>query len=170
MTGILDVDLIKEHFDSFLRALCHQARRNVFEPDDLLVDDYPEHWRKPYKKYTKSKEYLELHKDGNPFERCCVSRDPLNIPELRDLLQNPQIIQQEAQKSNSQITFRHISSSSNTSNITAPTDIIFMIMDLLPGRRDLDFLLLAFPKSHRFHRYSGADGVSMTIFYPRTRF
>lgn len=147
MTRILDVDLIEEHFDLFVRALCHQAKWNIFEPDDLLVDDYPQHWRRSSKIYRKSKECLEIHKDGrHPFEGCCVPRDPFNIPGLRDLLRHPQRIQQEAEESKNQIEFAHTSSSSSTSSITFPTDVILAIMDFLPGRRDIELLLWAFPQ------------------------
>lgn len=64
LTQILGVVLIKQHLDLFVRALCHQARRNIFEPDDLLMDDYPAHWGKAAKFYHKKgiQRYLQRWK------------------------------------------------------------------------------------------------------------
>ncbi|EYE91810.1 uncharacterized protein EURHEDRAFT_416082 [Aspergillus ruber CBS 135680] len=80
MTWVLDVDLIEEHLDLFARALCHQEKRNKFEPNNLLADDYPEHWVQLDRFYHRSKEYFKTHENGqHPSEGCCLPRDPLNI-------------------------------------------------------------------------------------------
>lgn len=146
MTRVLDVDLIEEHLDLFVRALCHQAKRNEFEPDDLLADYYPEHWGQLDRFYHRSKEYLKIHKNGqHPSKGCCVPRDPLNIPELRGLLRQSEKIRRETRNSKTPI-FPYTPSRSSTSNITVPMDVVLMIMDLLPGRRNIKLLLWVFPQ------------------------
>ncbi|ODM21475.1 hypothetical protein SI65_02319 [Aspergillus cristatus] len=146
MTRVLDVDLIEEHLDLFVRALCHQAKRNEFEPDDSLADDYPELWGQLDKFYHRSKEYLRIHKNGqHPYRGCCEPPDPLNIPELRDLLRHPEKIRRETRNSKTQI-IPYTHSRSRTSNIAVPMDVVLMIIDLLPGRRNIKLLLLVFPQ------------------------
>lgn len=131
LTQILDVGLIKQHLGLFVGTLCHQARRNKFEPDDLLMNYYPAHWDKANKFYHKTQEYKDIHKDEKyPFDGCCVPRDPLNIPELREILQDPGRIR-ETLATKAQMLV-HVSIP-NTPSAGIPPDIVLIIMDLLPG-------------------------------------
>lgn len=116
----------------------------MFEPDDLLMDDYPAHWGKATRFYHRTQEYRDIHKDGkHPFDGCCVPRDPLSIPGLHEILQDPERIR-ETQATKTQMPV-HISIP-NTPSTTVPPDIVLIIMDFLPGRRDIELLLWAFPQ------------------------
>lgn len=93
---------------------------------------------------TIKKEYRDIHKDGKHlFDGCCVPRDPLNIPELREILQDPERIR-ETQATKTRLPV-HVSIP-NTLSAAVPPDIVLMTMDFLPGRRDIELLLWAFPQ------------------------
>ena len=127
----MDVGLINQHLGLFVRTLCHQTRGNMFEPDDLLMDDYPAHWGKANKFHHTTQEYIDIHKEGkHPFDGCCVARDPLNIPELCEILSDPGRIR-ETLATKAQMLV-HVSIP-NTPSAGIPPDIVLMIMGLLSG-------------------------------------
>lgn len=164
MTRILDVCLIEKHLDLFLTILTEKVDHGESEVECLVPEiDY---WNRPKKQYEDlswddPKEYLKIYEPkARPRDGYYKPRDPCNIPELRDLLNNPGKIQRQAQRKKKPTTPRKLLERKprthtmplrslfylDRRSIRIPIDIILIIMDFLPEFRDIRFLLWVFPQ------------------------
>ncbi|KAH8695241.1 hypothetical protein BGW36DRAFT_429122 [Talaromyces proteolyticus] len=142
MTRVLDVELIKEHLDLFVKAL-----REFFYLLQATSHPNLEHLAWLYQAFK------------NPDEILALS-DPWRIPEVRDMLL-------EAEKSFGREKIREISgekieahsipgrelsirppkiNNSQTVRIMLPPELVTMIMDFLPTCGEIRLLILAFPQ------------------------
>lgn len=164
MTRILDVCLIEKHLDLFLTILTDKVDHGKSGVECLVLEiDYWNRLKKEYEdlSWDDPKEYLKIYEPkARPRDGYYKPRDPCNIPELRDLLNDPGKIQRQAQtKEKPTAPRKHLERKPRTHkmplrplsyfdrrSIRVPTDIILIIMDLLPEFRDIRFLLWVFPQ------------------------
>lgn len=100
LTRTLDVNLIKENLDLFVKVFCEKAAQNRRMTEFLF--DEQDYWREPDSKYfdlswKEPKRYAKVceHKLSRLkgcFDGHCAPRDPFNVPELRDVTNSQKMI------------------------------------------------------------------------------
>lgn len=134
--------------------------------------DEQRYWRQPAKQYedlvwTDPAEYAKvcdkrMRRIDGCLELSSAPRDPFNIPELRDLLNQPEKLQRPKTKRQKEREMEQIESAvgrmalkpyiprryQSQSNYKVPTEIILMIMEYLDEYPDIFGLIRVFPQ-HR---------------------
>ncbi|EAW15292.1 uncharacterized protein ACLA_059590 [Aspergillus clavatus NRRL 1] len=162
LAGYMDADCVLSNLWEFERTLCwttvsSNSKRHILEEW---------RWSRPPKCYralsrTDPGEYARLYADElGCSERRYAPRDPYNIPELLDLFAHPERLQHELirkppprrirysrprpQRSHA-MTLR-FSGTFDARAIRIPSDILLMILDLLPTYHDLQRFFWVFPQ------------------------
>lgn len=165
-TRIVDVDLIMENLDLFSRSLLLSADNHI----RAVTIDEQRYWREPAKEYkdlvwTDPAEYAKvcdkrMRRIDGCLELSSAPRDPFNIPELRDLLNQPEKLRRPKTKKQREREMEQMESSvgrialkpyvprsyQSQSNCKVPTEIILMILEYLDEYPDIFGLIRVFPQ------------------------
>ena len=165
-TRIVDVELIMENLGLFSRCLLLYADDHI----RAVTIDEQRYWRQPAKQYedlvwTDPAEYAKvcdkrMRRIDGCLELSSAPRDPFNIPELRDLLNQPEKLQRPKTKRQKEREMEQMESAvgrmalkpyiprryQSQSNCKVPTEIILMIMEYLDEYPDIFGLIRVFPQ------------------------
>lgn len=165
-TRIVDVDLIMENLDLFSMSLLLYADNHI----RAVTIDEQRYWRDPAKQYedsvwTDPAEYAKvcdkrMRRIDGCLELSSAPRDPFNIPELRDLLNQREKLRRPKTKKEKEREIEQMESAvgrmalkpylprryQSQSNCKVPTEIILMIMGYLDEYPDIFGLIRVFPQ------------------------
>lgn len=162
-TRIVDFNLIMQNVDLFSKSLLLHADDHI----RAVTIDEQRYWREPAKQYedlvwTDPGEYAKVceKRMHGCFELASAPRDPFNIPELRDLLNQPEKLHRPKTKKQKEREMERTESAvgrmalkpylprryQSQSNCKVPTEIILIIMEYLDEYPDIFGLIRVFPQ------------------------